>query len=107
MAEGARSQPLARPTDGFAWQRRIRKAAAPRPNLGECVFLPTIQRNDVLESGAVEAPSRERDRYAGGDLLQITGLQYVDAEICHSSEADVFETRPTHRDQAQRIDGAK
>src|SRR5260221_10129941 len=40
----------------------FKKAAAPRPNLGECVFLPTIQRNDVLESGAVEAPSRERDR---------------------------------------------
>src|SRR5215813_1056796 len=37
-------------------------AAASRPNLGEYVFLPTIQRHDVFESGAVEAPSGERDR---------------------------------------------
>jgi hypothetical protein len=85
----------------------FKKATSPRPNLGECVFLPTIQRDDVLESGAVVAPSRERDRYAGGDLLLITGLQYVGAEICHSSEADVLETRPTHRKQAQRIEGTK
>src|SRR4029077_13080463 len=37
----------------------FKKAAAPRPNLGECVLLATIQRNDVLESGAVRAPSGE------------------------------------------------
>ena len=60
----------------------FKKASAPRQNFGEPVFLATIQRDDVFESGAVEAPSGERDRYAGDDLLLITWLQHFDADIC-------------------------
>src|ERR1700730_11030906 len=83
------------------------KASAPRPNFGELVLLATIQRHDVLEGGAVEAPSGERDRYAGDDLLLIARLQYFDADICRRLEANVLEAPPTQREQAQRIERAK
>src|SRR5260370_19483289 len=83
----------------------FKKASAPRPNFGELVFLATIQRHDVLESGAVEAPTGERDRYAGDDLLLIARLQYFDADIRRRLEANILEASPTQRKQVQRIEG--
>src|SRR4029077_856275 len=84
-----------------------KKASAPRPNADECVFLATIQHDDILESAAVEAASSEPDRYAGDDLLLIARLQRVDAGIRLGLEANVLEAPPARREQTQRIERAK
>src|ERR1700730_4811746 len=85
----------------------FKKASAPRPDFGERMFLAAIQRHDILESVAIRAPSAERDRYAGDDLLLIARLQHLDPGTCRRLEANVLEAPPAQREQAQRIERAK